>query len=957
MKRMKHTHWLSLLILLLTVATGECLAAERPRALVLAWNDAGATATALRNADLNVIQSPQLPLSALSGPLVLDDVRLVVLSADQPLPEDLAAQVATFVRAGGGLLVLHTSDDPDYWWNTYRQTGKGPPDPSPLWDALPFVSIPMADQRIQGIRNPFGPTRVLRQIDSPLLDGVDLTQAPAFPYHGFMVLPTHTLVQNAHVMFAWSEDQYKSPLWGNGAVLAWGDDPQQRPLLLRAEYGAGRAVAAAVPLFDEAFLAWPGSQVLLGNLTAWLADQPQPTVPATVSENRMPENKVYGVGLPWIVSDSLKHMGLAVTEQPAGATGAIVYGEPTAEQARAVAQLARENKPVVVANPTALRVAPLSELVSLGRAVSTGSTSNSANASPASTPRTVVDAMPLWNKRDMLRDRAWAVNPNNGGEAAVHWQDGIVGPNSGELQGPSVADADALKLVASWSKTYRWRLEGSLLDRRDLIEAWDRSEYDDSAWEEQPFGQSPPSPNLLGQQTPAQNLLAGAVWARARLTLTHPETSRGWLVPSSAPKFVTLLDGKTLREPVALRALAEGEHVVALRAWPLQQVSSMANENPWGRKAEELQWPEIVVDSPRLHHANDKGEAGEFALEPLEKFCFRATVRLPVGAKFKGGKGSLPAELLGRDATYHLCSLIQPERLLGYYVVTTLERTAEDKLDDMAIDFRSKPDTQSVVALSHMLRNYGALWGGVLAPDRVDKLMPGEGALYLMPSGAGEAEAESLVDLVRRGGCASIFFSTGGTKTQETALSDLFGVKYAPLAADVAGGIVLTPEKTERPSPLPTCGLPQYIATRPGKDDIQGIGGLSDRAMLRSVEAGQGRAIFSALNGDLNWGWDHDLARQLAKAVNWAAGNPVTLPEGVGGYAFEAKGMTFLVLEELKYTGGPAAIHVKLPAGNYLAADLFSGQPVKVESRGDGILLRPTLLPNGGNLVVVRKIE
>ena len=94
----------------------------------------------------------------------------------------------------------------------------------------------------------------------------------------------------------------------------------------------------------------------------------------------------------------------------------------------------------------------------------------------------------------------------------------------------------------------------------------------------------------------------------------------------------------------------------------------------------------------------------------------------------------------------------------------------------------------------------------------------------------------------------------------------------------------------------------------------------------------------------------------MAKAVNWASGNPVTLPDGVGGYAFEAKGMTFLVLEDIKYSGGPAEIHVKLPAGNYRAADLFSGQPVKVESRDDGVILHPTLLPNGGNLIVVRKI-
>jgi hypothetical protein len=230
-----------------------------------------------------------------------------------------------------------------------------------------------------------------------------------------------------------------------------------------------------------------------------------------------------------------------------------------------------------------------------------------------------------------------------------------------------------------------------------------------------------------------------------------------------------------------------------------------------------------------------------------------------------------------------------------------------------------------------------------------------------MPGGVAQAEATSLVDLVRRGGAASIFFTTGGTKKHETALSELFGVKYAPLEAKVQGSMVL-PGESERPLPPGAAdNPPQYVATGPGKDEIRGAGALSGRALLREVVAGAGRAVFSALNCELNWGWDHDLARKLAQAVNWAAGNPVTLPEGVGGYAFEAKGMTFLVLEDLKYSGGPAEIHVNLPPGNYRAADLFSGLPVKVESRGSGrwcgIVLRATLPPNGGSLVVIRKVD
>ena len=86
------------------------------------------------------------------------------------------------------------------------------------------------------------------------------------------------------------------------------------------------------------------------------------------------------------------------------------------------------------------------------------------------------------------------------------------------------------------------------------------------------------------------------------------------------------------------------------------------------------------------------------------------------------------------------------------------------------------------------------------------------------------------------------------------------------------------------------------------------------------------------MNANLSWGWDHDVARKLAQAVNWAAGNPVTLPDGVGGYAFEAKGMTFLVLEDLKYTGGEASVHVKMPtAGTW--PPTFSAEPPCPSSR------------------------
>ena len=618
-----------LLVLLLSAAA---LGVEpQPKALVLAWDDDGAAATALRDAGLDAVVPPKQTV----GKIDLGDSRLVVLSADMALPDKLASQIVALVRGGGGLLVVHTAaDKPNYWWDTYRRPIAGPPRLSPLWDVLPFVSVPIVEQDTRGIHNPFGPTRVLRQADSPLLAGVELTKAPAFPFHGFMVLPTHPLVQGSHLMFGWSDDQYKSPLWANGQVLAWGDDPEQRPLLLTAEYGGGRGAAAAVPLFHPAFLKWPGSKTIISNVTRWLLTGKGGQSPFVQSTLRavpangdcppfpVPDTEIYGVGLPWIVQDSLGRMGLRVTSRAAGAVGAVVYDVPSAEQAQAVAALAKAGKPVVVANPAALQVTPLGELVAIKTASPPTATHAPAARDDSALPKQKIWGAGVWaiDSGNLGKAQAWFTDE---GAARVKWLAELPDQNSKASPKPAVA-ADASKAVASWSKTYRWRLEGNLLDRQDLVEGWERPDYDDSAWAERPFGQEPPSPKLLGRQTPAQSLLAGAVWARAKLTLVDPQASRQWLVPSEEPKFVTLLDGKPLRQKVQMCTLTAGEHLVALRAWPLQRLDKSANYDPWGQSAVPLQWPSVVADS------------ADAPAEPSlkGKLWYKAHVRLNAGSRW-----------------------------------------------------------------------------------------------------------------------------------------------------------------------------------------------------------------------------------------------------------------------------------------------------------------------------------
>ena len=604
-------------LLLVAMFSAAGLGAEpRIKAVVFAWDDGGSTANALRDAGLDAV----VPTKQAVANVDLRGVGMVVVSADMELPDPLAGRIAAMVRGGGGLLAVHTAEDPNFWFDTYRRITHGQPNPSPLWDVLSFTQVPITDQEVGGIRNPFGPTRVLRQADSAVMAGVNLKQAPPFPLHGFMVLPTHPIVQGAHLMFGWSEDQYKSPLWGNGQVLAWGDDPEQRPLLLAAEYGAGRSMAAAVPLFDAAFLKWPGSKTLIANLTRWLlsGNGGQGATDTATPEH---DRAIYGVGLPWIVRDSLKRMGFRVTSQATGATGAVIYAMPTAEQAAAAAALAKAGKPVVVADPKAFAVAPLGGLVALG------STSPSGPVVHAAPPTPIVDARPLLRQKIVL-DAAWAIDAGNVGktqrwfapEGAAQTKWAVDPADLAKHDGPKPALA-TFQAEISWSKTYCWRLEGNLLDRRDFVEGWERPDYDDSAWAQQTLGQKPPSPKLLSCQTPGQNQLAGAVWARARLTLPNPQAAHQWLVPSEATKCVTLLDGKPLREPVELCKLAAGAHVVALRIWPFHSLGT--DYDPWGRSPAELSWPTVVADRGSLAEA-----------KPQEKLWYKAGVRLPADSRW-----------------------------------------------------------------------------------------------------------------------------------------------------------------------------------------------------------------------------------------------------------------------------------------------------------------------------------
>jgi len=528
-----------------------------PQAVVIQKGDAArTTADALQRAGL------QVKIVERSADLNLGDLgisQLVVLSADVTLEEQQATSVADFVRRGGGLFILHTSNDPDYWWNTYRGTKTAIPQLSPLWDILPFVAVPTCDQFIEGLRNPFGPTKVGRQANHPLLRGVDLTTAPTWPLHGFMVLPTHPLVQGTHFFYAWSEDQLKSSLWNNGQVLAWGDDPEQRPLLLTAEYGSGRTLAAAMPLFTSAFNQWIGSQALVRNLVDWL------TSGSHVAVGVM-QKKIYGVGVPWIAGDSLARMGYHIVDTAEDAEGALVYALSSKAQEAALTRLAHEGKQIIVANARALELPALAEMVPMIRPVTAMPEEGSASAR-----RPVPEKLAVG--RGVQTGGSWTWRKDERGEGQrQHWFTDDTG--SWLDQFPKTSEADAVKDdgAVRVSSIWKFRCEGTMIDRRDLIEGWHRPDYDDSQWEQRKTGDAPWMP-----------VTAGALWFRYTLDVQHGAASRNWLVPPEPYSITAMLDGQPLTKPVAVTSLKEGSHCIALRCWPAQRLSTTwALNAPWG---------------------------------------------------------------------------------------------------------------------------------------------------------------------------------------------------------------------------------------------------------------------------------------------------------------------------------------------------------------------------------------
>jgi len=327
--------------------------------------------------------------------------------------------------------------------------------------------------------------------------------------------------------------------------------------------------------------------------------------------------------------------------------------------------------------------------------------------------------------------------------------------------------------------------------------------------------------------------------------------------------------------------------------------------------------------------------------------------------------------LFGR--AFHLMNFIGAEDVMGAGFVVSPQRPSQG--DPVPGSYHagvgggalnSDSLDSPVRNLWETLRNYGAVVGTFVGPLQLHDV-PVDTLVYAIPNDIPSSEVDALVKHLRRGGSLAAFYTTGGNQQTETALSELFDIEFggdAPARAEYriadspAARAVLGDDLAGRAGTLPqTYTGPNYRHTAGADGDIIRLPG--DRVGLKILSDNDGRAAFSSLYGQTDWGGDHDIARALARAVNWADGNPLILPGGIAGTGFSGRGRTFLPVEELYADGGERTLRVRMPAGNYRAVNLVDNLPVPVDGvDGEGYLvLRPSFRPLEAMLIVIQAVE
>jgi hypothetical protein len=118
---------------------------------------------------------------------------------------------------------------------------------------------------------------------------------------------------------------------------------------------------------------------------------------------------------------------------------------------------------------------------------------------------------------------------------------------------------------------------------------------------------------------------------------------------------------------------------------------------------------------------------------------------------------------------------------------------------------------------------------------------------------------------------------------------------------------------------------------------------------IRQPKTGGHTAFYAPGNTEA----DEETLQLFARAINWFMGNPPVFPEGVAGCGSRARGMTYIIAEELRYQSRTAEIAVKLPAGNWRAFDLNENRPLKARRENEYLKISLPLRAGSAALVVI----
>ncbi len=312
-----------------------------------------------------------------------------------------------------------------------------------------------------------------------------------------------------------------------------------------------------------------------------------------------------------------------------------------------------------------------------------------------------------------------------------------------------------------------------------------------------------------------------------------------------------------------------------------------------------------------------------------------------------------------------LAETIGPVEPIGAIYVECLSEPRKDRQVDRLTTFEniSSPLEQNIRLFSK-LRDAGAVISGFVLDRNVKKIPRVDGLLVMPGFGMNPSILKEMADRQAAGTPLALVHSGGGLGFVDTPLSRAVGVKAT----------------------LPVHGQPWEVLDHELTKEVAGLRGWNGRLtaphqLWNNVKTEEG---FSAWHADeatdlvrLPTGHsvlaiqqpptggrtgfyapgsmeaDEDTLKLFARVINWSMGNPLMFPDGVTGYGFRAKGMTFVIAEELRYQSRNARITIKLPAGSYRAFDLNENRRLKSQWENEYLNISLPLRAGSATLIAI----